>query len=155
VSSLLQLEADKLLAVPKVFKDLDPLRFSLTTVMNYDRVLVSHDHREEFILTIERGNRKRTRLKYQTRARKIIVLARLDFDGPHHRNPPNSPYRPNERLACPHLHLYREGFDDRVAFIPHEVSGLVLENPADGLACLEGFLRFCKIQSLPPIQTEI
>jgi hypothetical protein len=123
--------------------------------MDYDRILVSQDQREEFILTIERGNRKRTRLKYQTRARKIVVLARLDLDGPHHRNPPNSPYRPNERLSCPHLHLYREGFDDRVAFLPHEVSGFSLGNAANGLACLEDFLRFCQIQNVPPIQTEI
>ena len=98
--------------------------------------------------TIERGNRKRARLKYQTRARKIVVLARLDLDGPHHRNPPNSPYRPNERLPCPHLHLYREGFDGRVAFLPHEVSGFALSDVTNGLGAWKTFCASVKFKTL-------
>jgi len=96
MSAISQAEADTLLALPKMFKGDEPLEFSMTTSMDHERVLLSNDRREEFILTIERGNRKRARLKYQTRARKIVVLARLDLDGPAHRNPPDSPHRPNE-----------------------------------------------------------
>ena len=79
MSAISQAEADALLALPKIFKGDEPLEFSMTTPMDYERVLLSNDRREEFILTIERGNRKRARLKYQTRARKIVVLARLDL----------------------------------------------------------------------------
>ena len=75
---LTQAEADGLLQMPKVFVDQDPIEFSRTEPMDYDRVLRSTDRREEFLLTIERGRRKRIRLKYQTRARRVIVLARLD-----------------------------------------------------------------------------
>lgn len=155
MSSLSQPEADALLFMPKEFRELSPIRFSMQTPMDEEHILLSQDRREEFILTIERGNRKRARLKYQTRGRKIVVLVRLDLDGPHHRNPPNSPYRPNERLPCPHLHLYRHGFDDRVAYIPSDVLGFNLRDPAKGIDCLEDFLAFCRVVKTPPIQTEI
>jgi hypothetical protein len=86
MSAISQSEADALLALPKSFKDDSPLEFAMTSPMDYERTLLSNDRREEFLLTIERGNRKRVRLKYQTRARKIVILARLDLDGPAHKN---------------------------------------------------------------------
>src|SRR5437899_7243919 len=93
---LTQHEADALLQMPKEFVDDDPLEFSRTQPMDYDRLLQSLDRREQFILDIERGHRNRARLKYQTRARVIVILARLEMNGPAHRNPPESPYRPSE-----------------------------------------------------------
>ena len=123
--------------------------------MDYERTLLSNDRREEFLLTIERGNRKRVRLKYQTRARKIVILARLDLDGPAHKNPPESPYRPNERLPCPHLHLYREGFESRIAYLLDEVPEFNISNPNNGLVWLEDFMKFCNIENVPDIQTTV
>lgn len=155
MSAISQAEADALLALPKIFKSDEPLEFAMITPMDYERVLLSNDRREEFILTIERGNRKRARLKYQTRARKIVVLARLDLDGPAHRNPPDSPHRPNERLLCPHLHLYREGFEDRVAYLISDVSDFKITNTSNGLSWLEDFLKFCHIDGVPAIQTTV
>lgn len=150
-----QTEADALLLLPKSFKDDSPLEFTMTTPMDFERVLLSSDRREEFLLTIERGNRKRIRLKYQTRARKVVILARLDLDGPAHRNPPDSPYRANERLPCPHLHLYRKGFENRIAYTLPDVPQFIVTNPAHGLVWLENFLNFCHIDSVPPIQTTV
>lgn len=155
MSAITQTEADALLALPKVFKDDSPLEFTMTTPMDYERTLLSNDRREEFLLTIERGNRKRVRLKYQTRTRKVVILARLELDGPAHRNPPDSPYRPRERLLCPHLHLYREGFEDRIAYTLADVPQFVVTNPTNGLVWLEDFLRFCHIGDVPPIQTTV
>ncbi len=100
----------------------------------------------------ERGRRSRARLKYQTRARRVIILARLDLDGPAHRNPPNSPYRPGQRLMCPHFHLYREGFEDRIAYEVAEVEALGLRDTTDGVLCLEDFLRYCAVHGAPNIQ---
>lgn len=76
--SLTQVEADTLLQVPKIFVQSDPIEFSLIEPMDYDRELRSIDRREGFLLTVERGNRNRLRLKYQTRARRVIVLAGLN-----------------------------------------------------------------------------
>ena len=121
--SLTQAEADELLSMPKIFVDLAPLELSTMEPIDYDRELRSVDRREGFLLTIERGRRNRARLKYQTRARKVIILARLDLNAARHRNPPESPYKPDEWLSETHLHLYREGFEDRVAYELNDAPG--------------------------------
>lgn len=153
--SLSQGEADRLLSAAKVFVDQSTIEVTQTQPMDEDRELISVDHREAFILTIERGRRKRVRLKYQTRARKIIVLARLDTDGAPHRNPDDSPHRPGEWMRGTHLHLYREGFEDRVAFELNEVEGRPFQLDGDPVIFLQDFLRFCGVQSWPPIQMGI
>ena len=85
-----------MLAMAKIFVDAAPLEFSHAQPMDYERVLWSTDRREEFALNVERGGRMRARLKYQTRARRIVVLARLELTGRRHRNPPEAPYKGGE-----------------------------------------------------------
>jgi hypothetical protein len=147
-----QNEANRLLHIAKEFAETDPLEFSTSHAMNFHRALVSVDRRERFMLDVERGRRKRTRLKYQTRGREVIILARLEIDGPDHINPPGAPHRPGERIPCPHIHLYVEGFEDRVAYSLNEVSDLQIKDPSNGLLTFEDFLRFCGLQVWPPIQ---
>ena len=60
---LTQAEADHLLALAKEFVESDPLIYPYTQPLSYDRALRSIDRREEFSLTVERGKRKRARLK--------------------------------------------------------------------------------------------
>jgi hypothetical protein len=153
--ALTQTEADALLQMPKEFVEADPLEIPMTQPVNYVRSLRSTDRREEFLFDFERGNRNRARLKYQTRGRKVIVLARLDINGPAHRNPPNSPYRPGVRLLSPHFHRYLENFEDRVAYDPADVLGLSLRNPTNAVFCLEDFLKYCAVQSVPGIQLTV
>jgi hypothetical protein len=152
--SLAQAEADALLRMPKAFVRVEPLEFRRTEPMNSTSVLRSHDRREEFLFDLERGRRNRAHLKYQTRARKILVLARLELEGPRHRNPLGQPYRPGEWLSGNHLHLYREGFDDRIAYLLQEVDGRTISG-RDGVTALEGFLTFCGVDPLPLIQTAL
>lgn len=66
--------------------------------------LVSPDKREGFLLDVSRGRIDLLKGTYQNRARQVVVLVRLDFGGPTHRNPDGV------ELPCPHLHIYREGF---------------------------------------------
>jgi len=152
---LTQTEADALLQMPKEFSEADPLDFPRTQTLVYVRSLRSLDRREEFLFDLERGRRNRARLKYQTRARRVVVLARLDLDGPAHRNPPNAPYLPGQRLLCPHFHRYTEGFDDRVAWQVADVAGLSLRDATNGVLCLEDFLRYCAVQNLPNVQLTV
>jgi hypothetical protein len=152
---LTQAEADALLQMPKVFIDAAPLDFSRTEALSYLRTLMSVDRREQFLFDFERGRRNHARLKYQTRGRQIVILARLDLGGPPHRNPPNSPHRPGERLPCPHFHQCVEDFEDRFALAPADVPRLGLRDPGNGMLCLEDFLRYCAVQSLPAIQQTI
>jgi len=151
--SLTQLEADALLQMPKIFVDAEPIEFSLTEPMDYEREMRSTDRREAFLLTVERGNRNRVRLKYQTRARRVIILARLELNGPRHRNPPGSSYKPGIWISGTHLHLYREGFDDKIAYELHEAPGWDGGVLTDDIAALERFMLFCSVEQWPPIQT--
>ena len=153
--ALTQAEADVLLQMAKVFVDTDPIEFSVTQPMSQERALRSTDRREEFTLNLERGGRTRARLKYQTRARRLFVLARLELAGRRHWNPPESPYKGGEWISRTHLHLYREGFEDRVAYELADVPFWVGRDVSNGVTTLEHFLRFCGVAGWPPIQISI
>jgi hypothetical protein len=154
--SLTQAEADRLLQLPKAFApSVANIDFPKVQAFAVEYELSAVGGRERFLLDLERGNLKRARLKFQTRAHKIYVLARLDIDGRPHRNPPDAPHRPGERFATTHLHVYREGFADRVAFYPHEVPDFAPPVPSNDVSWLVAFLRFCHAVSIPQIQETI
>jgi len=102
--------------------------------------LMSRDQREHFLLDI---HRKRIALttNYQTRARKVVVLARLDFTAPH-RNPDG------REVGVPHLHVYREGYGDKWAI---EVPSGMLSNVQDTWLVLLDFMRYCGVVEQPNI----
>lgn len=105
--------------------------------------LQSADKREQFVLDISRGRIDLLRGKYQNRARQAIVLVRLDFGGPPHRNPDD------QEMACPHLHLYREGYGDKWAMaVPIDR----FPRMQDLWGTLLDFMRFCNITLLPKIE---
>ncbi len=154
--SISQAEADHLLILPKKFETgvtLIELPRQLSFDLEY--TLLSLDGHDRFLLDLERGLKKRVRLKYQTRAHKVCVLARLDLDGRSHRNPPSSPHRPGERLVGHHFHIYREGFGDRVAFYPNEVAGFAMPTDVSHISWLLAFLAFCNVGQTPIIQDGI
>jgi hypothetical protein len=104
--NLTQDEADKLMAMEKRAVDEKEWLFPSPG----DRIaipLTSLDKRESFMLDVTRARIKLTKATYQNRARAAIILMRLDFDGPPHRNPDG------EEVPCPHLHIYRDGFGDK------------------------------------------
>jgi hypothetical protein len=103
--------------------------------------LVSADRRENFLLDISRGRIDLLKGKYQNRARQIVVLSRLDFGGPPHRNPDG------EEIPSPHLHVYREGFGDKWA-LPAPTDKF--PNLNDPWHTLGDFMRYCNITK-PPI----
>ena len=103
--------------------------------------LRSPDKREEFVLDIRRGHIDLQKVTHQNRARLVVVLVRLDLGGAPHRNPDG------EEIACPHLHVYREGFGDKWA----------VPAPADKFPrtsnlwdILQDFMKYCNITK-PPI----
>ncbi len=103
--------------------------------------LQSTDQREYFLLDIGRGRINLLKGTYQTRARQIVILARIDFGGSPHRNPDGTD------VACPHLHLYREGFGDKWA---EPVPVATFESSDDRWQLFQDFLKFCNV-ILPPI----
>lgn len=83
-------------------------------------LFTSEDKRENFHFDISRGSISIKKITYQSRARKVCILRRLDLDGPNHVNPEVEavplnflePYNGKE-IPCPHLHIYVEGFGER------------------------------------------
>lgn len=138
---LTQHEADALLRLEKHFLGTD--HFDFPALGGALRIpLHSQDRREEFSLDIARGRILLEKNTFQTRARKAVVLARLDLAGPPHRNPNG------EEIACPHLHLYREGYGDKwAAPLPPLFSGI-----GGAIELLDKFMDYCQVVSKPIIE---
>lgn len=142
---LAQAEADALIAMHKRQADEEwrdyPVLGGAVSVP-----LVSLDRREAFLLDVHRGHIDLVKGTYQTRARRVIVLARLDFGAQPHRNPDG------EEIACPHLHVYREGHADKWA-IP--LAEGVFRDPDDRWALFEDFVRYCGIIEAPLVRRRL
>lgn len=139
---LTQSEADALIVLPKVKVTDDPWPYP-GTGSTLIVPLTSQDKRESFLLDIARGRIEMRRGKYQMRGHQIIVLVRLDFGGPPHRNPDGVD------IPCPHLHLYREGFGDKWAYA---APVLQFPNLNDLWQTLQNFMTYCNIVDPPNIQ---
>ena len=105
--------------------------------------LTSADRREAFLLDLTRGQIKLTKATYQNRARQVVILMRLDLDGPPHRNPDD------QEVPCPHLHIYREGYGDKWAITaPSDI----YTDTQDLFATFEAFMRHCNVTQMPNLQ---
>jgi len=142
--ALTQHEADTLLAMQKHYMGTD--RFMFPGLGGSLRLLLhSIDRREEFNLDVTRGKILLSKNTFQMRARKAVILARLDIDGPPHRNPDG------EELSCPHLHVFREGYGDKWAMaLPERFLDAV-----DSFQLLDIFMDFCNIVEKPIIDREL
>ena len=138
---LTQAEANSLLAMEKIRADELPREYPhLGGVLVIP--LISRDRAESFLLDLRRGRIDLAKVTHQNRTRQVVILARLDLGGPAHRNPDDA------EIACPHLHLYREGFGDKWAFPVPAASFPRLD---DLWETMHDFMRFCNVTELPTI----
>jgi hypothetical protein len=139
---LTQSEADALIAMEKRRADSGEYDFpELGGAVSIP--LVSPDRRENFLLDLSRGRIDLAKVKFQNRARQVVILVRLELSGPAHRNPDG------QEVSCPHLHLYREGFGDKWAFpVPREA----FDDLSEIWRTLEDFMRYCNITEPPAIR---
>ena len=98
---------------------------------------------ELFHLDISRSRINLLKGKFQNRARTTIVLARIDIGGAPHRNPND------EEIACPHVHLYREGYGDRWAF---QAPPDAFANTSDHWQTPSDFMRYCNVTNPPEFE---
>ena len=75
--------------------------------------------------------------------RTAIVLVRLDVNGAPHTNPDG------EFLSGAHLHLFREGYDDKWAYPVDPKTFTLLSDPSK---TFHDFCAYCRIESPPPVQ---
>ena len=140
--NITQNEADKLMAMHKKAVD----QATWTFPGQSERIVVpltSLDRRENFLLDVTRYQIKLTKATFQNRARVVIILYRLDIDGAPHRNPDG------EEIACPHLHIYREGFGDKWA-MPAPTDRF--PDISNLFSTLDDFMAHCNITEPPQIQ---
>jgi len=139
---LTQTEADELIAMPKQPSDQDVVLFPAAG----ERLvipLISLDRTEDFLLDVTRSRIDLAKITYQNRGRVVVILMRLDVNGPPHRNPDGV------QMPCPHLHIYREGFGDKWAF-PLPVGKFM--NLDDMTQTLSDFMGECNVTPQPIVQ---
>ena len=139
---LSQSEANRLLEMEKVAASDDTHDFP-TPGVKVETVLESRDGREQFLFTMDRGRIKTAKVKYQTRARTVVVLARLELNGAPHRNPDGA------KIEGPHIHLYQEGYGAKWAYpLPPEH----FTDPRDAWQTLQEFFTYCRIVEPPTVE---
>ncbi len=141
---LTQSEADALIAMRKSFAS--PIMISLPPGADQTHELIDTDERERFLLDLWRGTIRFSKLKFQTRARRVVVLVRLDIDGAPHTNPDGM------GLGGTLLHLYREGYEDRWAY---PLDSNRFSDPANIQQTFEDFCNYCNIGGIPPFQESL
>jgi len=143
--NLTQVEADALLAMEK--HRVDNIRWDFPDLGESIRIpLISANGRENFHLDISRGKINLFKGTYQNRSRQIVILARLDFGGQPHRNPDDI------EIPSPHIHIYKEGYADKWAFIlPYDI----FINTDDRWQLLKDFMQFCNIIKAPRIERRL
>lgn len=155
---LTQAEADALIALPKKGESNDVYTFPLPGE-TLSIPIVSQDTREEFMIGINRGRIRLAKCSYQERHNGIIILIRLDVDGPPHTNPkvrsiPLSyltSYN-GQTIDCPHLHSYVDGFMDKWA-VPVPADKFI--DTTDLYTTLQDFFYYCNVTELPVIQRRL
>jgi hypothetical protein len=140
---LTQAEADALISMPKRPSTSDLQQFP-SPGGKLVIPLESIDRSEDFLLDITRSRMDFSRITYQNRGRMIIGLLRLDLKGSPHRNPDDT------TVPCPHLHIYREGYGDKWAFL---LPGGKFGNLDDLFQTFFDFLAVCNVVEHPALQT--
>ena len=151
---LSQSEADALINISKI-KNSD-VSYDFPLPGDFLKIsLISQDEQENFLIDISRGRILLTQCTYQERYQTIIILIRLDVDGPPHTNPEVvnvplpylTPYN-GQTIDCPHLHLYVEGFMDKWAIpAPNDE----FPDTTNLYKTLQDFFQYCNVVETPKI----
>ena len=134
-------EAEELLNMEKHYKG--DTQYSYPSNINIP--LYSQDNKIEFSLDISANAIKISKRKYQNRVYSNIVLLRIDIGGSPHTNPDG------QVIECPHIHFYREGYDDKWA----EPLPKNLFSCDDIFKMLDDFMNYCHVVTKPVIQKSV
>lgn len=140
---LTQVEADTQIAMCKLFVNPKIINFNPGCNLSYK--LIGEDQREQFKLDLWRGSIRMSK-KMQTRVRNCIVLVRLEINRSPHTNPDG------EMISGTHIHIYKEGYEDRWAY-PLNTDDF--KDPSNIWQSFIDFCSYCNISNPPPIQEEL
>lgn len=142
---LSQSEADWLLKIEKIRISDDPYQFP-NAGKKLEIPVTSINEQEMFLVSVVPGkvDISVTRNQIRTKGRNII-LARLDTSEKPHTNPDG------EILRCPHIHIYREGFNIRYAY-PLDIfknTTDLFKDISDPISVFQDFMKYCNITKQP------
>lgn len=140
---LSQADADTLLAMLKKIQDDREITFPpLGQALSID--VIDNDDNEKFIIDVNRRGKRMqiSKATMNTRYQKSIILLRMDIGGPDHTNPDLT------IVPCPHIHIYKEGYDDGWAYPLHMEINTVT---SDLVQALIDFLEYNHIVNRPTI----
>lgn len=89
-----------------------------------------------YLLDVYRGTLKLSRVTFQNRVRTAVQLVRVDVNGAPHTNPDQ------QRVDGTHIHVYREGYEDKWA---EPLNPSVFSDTSDIAQVLQDFCAFCNI----------
>ncbi len=113
--------------------------------IKWTRQINSLETKEIFLLDFYRGSFELSKYTYNKRYRQTIILFRYD-NGGRHTNPDGITF------DGPHIHLYREGYNDKFAF-PISKIGINKEDSIEKI--FTKLMYFCNIKRLPSVEFSI
>ncbi|MFH0856986.1 MAG: hypothetical protein V1860_03755 [bacterium] len=126
----------------KSFREDYPIVFN----KKWSRDIISLESKDTFILDYYVGRIQLIKFTYNKRYRASIILVRFDSHGLH-TNPDN------KQFDGPHVHIYKEGFDDKFAFPVSEIG--VDENAIGKEEVLKTFLNYCNVKDCSKISLSL
>ena len=139
--SITQQEFDHLIAFEKAFDEADMLILGPPPA-SWSREMTAPSTRDKFILDFRRGGFEISKYSYNKRYRQTIIMVRY-CSSVRHTNPDGVTF------DGPHVHLFREGYDDKFAFPVSDI-GVTVGEGMD--VVLMKLLRYCNVTGVPAIE---
>ena len=137
-----QTEFDFLMSQDKAFDDIiSPVQLGPAPIQ-WTRQLNSISTKEVFLLDFYRGSFEISKYTVNKRYRQTVILLRYD-NGGRHTNPDGVLFE------GPHVHLYRDGYNDKFAFPVSEI-GVTSSDSMETV--FKKILHFCNVKKFPTIE---
>ena len=142
---LLQEEYEELLKYKKKFEEDDYLHLGPHPI-KWSRNIISLESHDIFIMDYTRGSIEVKKYSVNKRIKTSIIMIRYCSQG-NHTNPDGI-----TKFSGPHLHLYKEGFDDKIAVDPSDIGISTTDTIEE---TIRKILKYANVQDIPVIQSDL
>jgi hypothetical protein len=140
--AITQTEYDFLIQQDKIFDDLTMSIILGPAPIQWCRQINATISKEIFLLDFYRGSFELSKYTVNKRYKQTVILLRYD-NGGRHTNPDG------EEFDGPHIHLFKEGFNDKFAY-PISKIGITSTDTME-MVC-EKIMHFCNVKKFPAIE---